>query len=576
MLPSVIDETTPSPGERDLFNRFRDDPATDGWVVLHSLDIARHRRQVSGEADFVVIVPQKGVLFLEVKACHSLRRDDRGWYYGQSHRADRRGPFRQASEAMHSIREQVAERDPELARVLFFSAVVFPYISFSEQSPEWHPWQVVDAGQLRSQPVSSLILSILESARRLTASKPTARWFDSSSPAPLPQQVEAIAQILRPNFEAFESPRSRTSRLDEELKRYTDEQLLALDRMATNPRVLFDGPAGTGKTLLAIEAARRARAEGRRVLFVCFNRALAEWLAVETRSLKPEVECRTLHSQMMRVARLTSVDAADQGFWEATLPERAILALLENEAEPYDELIVDEAQDIARETYLDFLDLSLRGGLGAGRWRFFGDFERQAIYGTDNSDLRGQFAQRAPDHARYALRENCRNTPRIAGYAELLGGLRPGYRMIRRSDDHVDPTLRYYSGPGEQRTLLVEALEALRHEGFSSDSVAVLSMLGDGSCASQLTEPPWRERLQPLAARRPGAIPYCSVHAFKGLEAGAVVLTDVTTIGDELTTALFYVGVTRALHRLTVLAHESSRAGVINALLRTQTGTESV
>ena len=32
---------------------------TEGWIVLHSLAIAEHVRQVEGEADFVVIVPHQ-------------------------------------------------------------------------------------------------------------------------------------------------------------------------------------------------------------------------------------------------------------------------------------------------------------------------------------------------------------------------------------------------------------------------------------------------------------------------------------------------------------------------------------
>ena len=45
----------------------------------------------------------------------------------------------------------------------------------------------------------------------------------------------------------------------------------------------------------------------------------------------------------------------------------------------FDELIIDETQDVMRPSYLVFLALSLRGGLASGRWRLFGDFEKQNI-----------------------------------------------------------------------------------------------------------------------------------------------------------------------------------------------------
>src|SRR5205807_797532 len=75
-----------------------------------------------------------------------------------------------------------------------------------------------------------------------------------------------------------------------------------------------------------------------------------------------------------------------QEFWEVDLPLLAIDKLLEAPTDEsiFDEIIVDEAQDLLKENYLDFLDLSLKGGLATGRIRLFGDFEKQAIYGSAN------------------------------------------------------------------------------------------------------------------------------------------------------------------------------------------------
>jgi hypothetical protein len=63
MIPPVVHNQCTSPGERFLFSRIAGDPATKDWIVLHSLDIANHVRQVSGEADFVIITlrPPNGI-----------------------------------------------------------------------------------------------------------------------------------------------------------------------------------------------------------------------------------------------------------------------------------------------------------------------------------------------------------------------------------------------------------------------------------------------------------------------------------------------------------------------------------
>src|SRR5690606_26546270 len=44
-------------------------------------------------------------------------------------------------------------------------------------------------------------------------------------------------------------------------------------------RVAVSGPAGSGKSLLAAEQARRLAEQGMRTLFLCFNRPLADALS---------------------------------------------------------------------------------------------------------------------------------------------------------------------------------------------------------------------------------------------------------------------------------------------------------
>src|SRR5689334_22259842 len=116
MLPFICPEGAP-PGEKESFRRLRDDPGTADWTVLHSLDIADHRTRVTGEADFVVIIPDVGVAVLEIKSHLSIKRDHRGWWYGTEPQPDTRGPFKQASEAMHSLRSFLLARYPQMKSV---------------------------------------------------------------------------------------------------------------------------------------------------------------------------------------------------------------------------------------------------------------------------------------------------------------------------------------------------------------------------------------------------------------------------------------------------------------------------
>lgn len=571
MIPPQIRPDCASPGERDIFRRLKDDPETHDWIVLHSLDVANHATNLAGEIDFVVIVPRKGVLCLEVKACSSLRRTEGLWYYGSDSKPDARGPFKQAASAMHSIRTRVASDKPFLSKIPFWSAVVFPYVEFLIQSEEWNSWQVIDTKAFRSIPLSILLSDVLDHARRFLQTKASARWFDPELFEPDTLQCQAVADSLRPDFEFFESPRSRTRKLEKDLVIYTTEQFSALDAMESNPRVTFVGPAGTGKTLLAIEAARRGADAGRRVLLVCFNRLLGNWLGDQVADRQSGVVARTLHQHMLTISGSGSVENPTQDFWESQLPIMAIEALLEDvsESDQFDELIVDEAQDILREEYLDFLDMSLRGGLAAGRWRFFGDFENQSIYGAARLSLE-EFNDSRCNHAPvFDLRINCRNTPRVVELVHLLGGLNPPYRRILRPDDGQEPEIHYYSDDAEQQSLLLNSIEILRREGFSAREVVILSPRGDTtSMASKVSDKPWSNDLRPFEQARGKQIGYCSVHAFKGMEAPAVVVTDIDKLDGLSAAAVFYVAATRVLQRLIVLVHEPVKAEILRTLMK--------
>ncbi len=569
MIPVTIVPSCASGGEREIFTRLRDEPHTEDWIALHSLDIASHVRQVAGEADFLIIVPSMGVLCLEVKACCAIRRIGGLWYYGKDLKGDARGPFRQASEAMHSLRKRLLACDPGLSRVPFWSAAAFPYVDFSISSGEWHAWQVIDGRLFRRQPLAMLVKGVLRQARSFLKTRPDARWFRDEEALPSSKQAAAIAEYLRPSFEVFEKPEDRRVRQQSELVRFTEEQYAALDAMAANPRVLYSGPAGTGKTVLALETARRAAAGGGAVLLVCFNRLLGSWLSRQKCLPAAGVTTRTLHQYMLGVAGVQASANAPSQFWSRELPERALARLLDGHPDlgRYDLAAVDEAQDILRPEYLDVLDLVLRGGLSAGHWRFFGDFESQMLYGQDTGALIGIIQSRLGGAPQFGLRVNCRNTPRIAALAHLLGYMDPGYSRVLRPDNGLEPHVSYYAKPSQQGRALVAILERLYAESLSPSDIAVLSPKAAPLCAAaRITDARWRERLAPYERSSGSQTGYTTIHSFKGLEASAIVVTDIEHLDSAHFSSLFYVATTRALNRLCILIHETAKKDIVKAL----------
>ena len=572
MIPPVIPESCPSLGEKEIFIQLRDAPATSDWIVLHSLDIAQHVRQLSGEADFVIIAPSLGVLCLEVKACRSLRRDNGLWFYGRDLVGDPRGPFKQASEAMHSLRKRIFQKEQNLSRIPFCSAVAFPFVKFSTTSSEWHPWQVIDETLFKQSSIATLISNILRNARKHLETQLSARWFVDGEQLPTPQQAVALVKILRPNFEFLESTSERRLRSQAEIVRYTEEQFAALDMMEDNPRVLFTGPAGTGKTLPALEAARRAAYAGKKVLLVCFNRLLGQWLARASSVQSKQITTGTLHQFMVTFAGITPPKNPSKLFWTVEVPNAALSKLLDDsdDFEPFDVVIIDEIQDLFHEPYLDVLDLVLKGGLANGVWRIFGDFERQILYDQSREQVDHLLKKRFGHFATGALRINCRNTPRIAAISQLLGQLTPNYSRILRSDDRVEPIIRYYATPSQQRKEIVKALECLYKESYCGDDIVILSPKANQRCAAASTiewSGPWAARLAPFDNASMGQVRYTTIQSFKGLESTAVIVTDIESMTKDNFSSLFYVATTRALERLYIIAHETVKPDVVQILL---------
>ncbi|WP_428119288.1 ATP-binding domain-containing protein [Candidatus Poriferisodalis sp.] len=76
-----------------------------------------------------------------------------------------------------------------------------------------------------------------------------------------------------------------------------------------------------------------------------------------------------------------------------------------------------------------------------------------------------------------------------------------------------------------------------------------------------------------MPQRQEGASSFGTVSSFKGLEAPAVILTDVEEIGTQRAQKLLYVAVSRATDRLHVLARDGTQRSL--AELFTGEGTNA-
>lgn len=581
MIPSSLAPGCSSPGEHAVFAKLRNDPSTSGWIVLHSFGVAKHPTRLEGEIDFVVLVPGEGILFLEIKAGH-VSRSNGIWKYGTgaAQKTSEIGPFRQASEAMHAIRGNLARRAPDLRGLLFYSGVIFTLVDFDQDSPEWHSWQYAGRTDFSRQPISTLCVRMLRRAHDHMRASPSATWYGIHRSRPSREQVSRIAELLRPDFEYVVPAEARVAEGEQRIHRFTQEQFGALDLLRDNDRIIFKGPAGTGKTFLALEAAERFLWSEERVMVACYNKLLGGWLNSELRArtgrtkFAGQVTSGTLHSILLKLSRMTINGSESSEFWARTLPERVVDLALAGEIETplFDVIVLDETQDLALDPYLDVLDILLEGGLAGGRWAFFGDFERQAIYTEDavnaGESLIDRIRSRAPIHTVYPLRTNCRNSENIAIAIELACRLQPRYSGVLSVEAGPELVIRFYRDAAEQLPLLEGAIADARQR-FGSPRIRILSVREDGSsCAARLARHSPSLNLNPLRTGNATSdtVAFSTIHAFKGLEAPAVVITDIEEFGGARMEALLYVGMSRAKLHLCVLMHERCKVGYEEAV----------
>ena len=571
MIPAQIESKGISAAERRVFGLLRNDPATQNWIVLHSLGLSRRMHGPYGEIDFVVIIPTEGIICLEVKGGR-VSCQDGIWRtmnrYGNVAEL-KKSPFMQARDGMFALRKSIIRNFGEgssESRCPIGCAVAFTDVSCPPLTPEFERSDVIDFDDLRS-PISKSILRVArrrlrELRRHLAGQRVT------------PSVAKAIKSFLRPNFEMVVARNVTIDRTESRLVSLTEEQYTRLDELEANPRCLFEGAAGTGKTLLALEYARRAACAGSRVLLVCFNRLLGEWLREQIEDM--DVTAGTWHAVARRLILKSSVmeefvckerEAVQHGdfrrLFNELYPLYGGIALEEMDA-PFDVVVIDEAQDLVDWHTLDFLNLAMRGGFAGGHWAIFGDFTRQALYGDTVNPI--VVLSRYSEHfVRAKLTLNCRNSRRIAEETTILSGFEKTPFTLG-GEMGLPVEHRYWRTNSDLLAALKKVLERLVSENIPIANVVILSQrrLENSALAGfkNISRFPIVDCSQGMVGASPSDLKYSTIHSFKGLESQVVIVVDIDTVEGEKSHSLLYVAMSRARSLLVLMINEHARNAV--------------
>ncbi len=562
MRPNFIEDGSP-PGERVIFHRLQ--TLEDDWVVIHSLDVAPSNNNRRTEIDFLVIIPDLGLLCIEVKSHERITFDGERWHP----ESITRSPFKQALDAKHVLERRFKRilNVPNNGRLPFpiANVCIFTHSHFEINSCVGvNSGELIDARQLdgldTTRAFAEKLRNCMESELRNTKNR-------SRLARPLTGvEVDEIVLQCLPIQRRKAGTRQELEAAEKNLLEKLREQQRSVMRLSElNSRLLVTGPAGTGKTLIAIELAKRYSEQGARVGLLCFNQLLGKWLE-EQLGEYPSVIAGSAIRTLAAMAGV-GVDGArtsDQGYWDQVLPD----LILEQMTSPdfrddcaFDVLLIDEAQDLlSKQTLWDCVMQSVRGGERDGRYTVFGDFSHQVITGGDRladriADLKDGIR---PVH--WELRENCRNLSLIGRSAEILLGVEAtiyeGYLRINE-----DPHLRKfitYSSMDEQKAKVLLEVAALRAEGFSTKDIVLLSFCAAERSLGHSLEAAG-EHFCRVGADRSGWISYTTINSYKGMERKVVIITDVDDLQEfQHERPRLFVGATRATERLRIFLTEQA------------------
>lgn len=520
--PTIINSFHSSEGEYLVYEALS--KLNNEYVVFHSYRWLGeiNQRRSEGEADFVVLHPQKGILSIEVKA-GSIAYNNGNWIQTNRHTKESKiiDPVGQAAESQYRIqnylRRHINGQIPVVGR-----AVWFPSVSIHDKITlplEVNRDIIFDVGSL-DNPAKDLDKAFSYWKLNLGVRGTELCIHDFKN----------IIKLLMPSFKIVESVASTSFESKRSYIQMTRQQASILNFLQEQPTAVIHGPAGTGKTMLAIEKANMLASKGETVLYLCFNEFLVSYLKEHYKDtgiifhnirslaeeLMPHVEC----SISEIIPRFTEYfqNEYDDCLWS------------------YNNVVIDEGQDIP-ESILEHI--SILTDMLNGHYYVFYD-KNQYIMMHKSTHWLDTYGD-----CRLVLYKNCRNTAEIA---RTIGTTVENIKKDIYINDlsGLIPKGSFYKTPKELIAVVSDFVTRMLQDKLKVEDVVILTI--DSVKNSMLQNNMHIGSIPISTTPKKGHILFTSVRKFKGLEAKAILLIDiyVDKLDDELHKRLIYVGCSRA------------------------------
>lgn len=559
-VPPIDPETMEHCSEADIA-RAMQKSLGPGYIVMHSLpwvnpardDIGEPARE--GEADFLVLHRQYGLLVLEVKG-GEITLKGRQWYrYVKAGLTEINDPVRQARRSLWTLKKRIEHIcGKAIADQTWISvAVAFPHCLFKDHPPADLPAETI----ITMDDLADIESAILRAYRAGGGGQKELSI----------QQFDAIRRALAPEFRIYEPLRISVDQTGEMLARLTRQQLQVLRGFDANPRAIIEGVAGSGKTLLAMQRARSFAAKYPSVLLTCFNAELAKWIREEMVDDLVEnggkITVDNFHHLAADLCKRAGVDFTVNShdparWWDEIASDRLAEAAMElyPDTQPFAAIVVDEAQDFSPNWWdaLDYLWDS-KGPI----WAFL----------DKEQSLRREPVEPPIDDAfRFALDINCRNTRRIVACASAATSIasepfelaplgRPPKVIVPQNPSAISGLVQQ-----EVRGLLKEHRLEPRQIAIIGPASKAKGPLASVAAIDGVP------LVESAGQWRQGKSVLCSTaRSFKGLEADVVILCDFADLGTLFTVSDLYVALTRARSHLIIVTRDRRARESLDAAL---------
>lgn len=502
MIPEKLSSTTKSYAEKKLFQIF-EKGLSDDYIVFHGTWWQHIKYIVQDrEADFIIIHPDRGILIVEAKGgTISYDRVSTAWYTNDSKM--KISPFAQAREIKYKFLDFLSKYSEFTDRDFCIGqCVVFPDID-----------EVINGLPSEAPKEILLLRPQLDNISKCISSIFLYYAADEKVKKLRNNRTEKIVDLISPSTKFKKYIANDIGENKQEIYQLTEQQFDILNHLCLHSKCIVLGCAGSGKTQLAIEKAKRLCQHKIKTLMICKSKNLSLYLEA---SLQDEIQV---------------------GYCGVSNYEEILTNDFKTKFE-FTAIVVDEGQDFERKEIDDLSKLIPPDGI------FY-------IFQDSNQNISKNANEYALRVSPNVLDKNCRNTDKIFKYAEpFVSCTHPIKSSSIKGRDIVQ---REYKEPHEIFRMLEEdILNLVDEENISPTQIVILTDMYPAAksiLSGYLHIDRFHLKQYSFSIGDKNTIQWSNIGMYKGLESDVIILfleKTKTLIPSNWEIANKYVGATRA------------------------------